>query len=154
MGQSSVQPSGQSSVQPSVQTPDEKFVRDGFAYLNTRNLDAFFTLYSEDLRNPSLAKLGLPTDKDGFRAFVGGFYTSFSHPRFTPQTIVCSGDTAMFRWVFTGTHTGDFNGVKPTGKSVEIDCFTTFRMAPGGKIIEQHELGDMLSLFKQLGAIA
>lgn len=134
-------------------TLNEKFVNDGFGYLNERNLDAFFNLYAEDLQNPSLAKLGLPTTKDGFRAFVGGFYASFSEPRFTPQTIVCSGDTAMFRWIFTGRHTGDFNGVKPTGRNVEIDCFTTFRMAPSGKIVEQHELGDLWSLFRQLGTI-
>jgi len=145
---------GQTSGQISGQTPDEKFVRDGFGYLNARNLDAFFALYSEDVRNPSLAKLGLPINKDGFRAFVGGFYASFSDPRFTPRSIVCSGDTAMFRWVFTGKHTADFNGVKPTGKNVDVDCFTTFRMAHDGKVIEQHDLGDMLSLFKQLGAIA
>jgi predicted ester cyclase len=136
-----------------ARTPDERFVNDGFGFLNARNLDAFFGLYSDDLRNPSLAKLGLPTNKDGFRAFVGGFYASFSQPKFTPQTIVCSGDTAMFRWVFTGQHTSDFNGVKPTGKNVEVDAFTCFRLGSGGKIVEQHDLGDMLSLFKQLGAI-
>ena len=52
-------------------TVDRQYVETGFGYLNSRNLDAFFALYSDDLRNPSLATMGLPTNKDGFRAFLG-----------------------------------------------------------------------------------
>lgn len=134
-------------------TVDRHYVETGFGYLNSRNLDAFFALYSDDLRNPSLATMGLPTNKAGFQAFVGTFYQSFSSPQFLPQKIVCEGDTTMFRWIFKGVHTGDFNGVKPTNKAVEINAFTTFRMGPDGKIIEQHDLGDMLTLLKQIGAM-
>lgn len=134
------------------QTVTEQFVRDGFGYLNAKNLDAFFALYSDDVRNPSLSTMGLPTNKDGFKAFVNGFYSSFTEPRFVPQRILCDGDATMFRWIFSGMHTGDFNGIKPTGKQVQIDCFTTFRLGADGKVIEQHEVGDMLTLLKQLGA--
>jgi hypothetical protein len=35
---------------------------------------------------------------------------------------------------------------------VQVDCFTTFRLGPDGKVIEQHDLGDMLTLLKQVGA--
>lgn len=132
--------------------PTKKFVEDGFGYLNQRKLEAFFGLYSEDLRNPSLAHMGLPTNKEGFKAFVGGFYSAFSDAQFLPQEIVCAGEIAMFRWVFKGTHTGPFNGVSPTGRRVEVDAFTSFHMASDGKIIEQHDLSDLLGLMKQLGA--
>ncbi len=134
-------------------TVTHKFVEDGFVYLNKRNLEAFFGLYADDMRNPSLATMGLPTTKDGFKAFVNGFYASFSEPRFLPQKILCEGDSAMFHWVFKGTHTGDFNGVKPTGRPVEVNAFTTFRMGASGKIVEQHDVADMLSLLKQIGAM-
>jgi len=136
------------------QTVTEQFVRDGFGYLNSRNLDAFFGLYSDDVRNPSLATMGLPPNKDGFRTFITGFYEAFSDPRFEPQRILCDGDVTMFRWVFTGKHTGDFNGIKPTGKRVQVDGFTTFRLGADGKVIEQHEVGDMLTLLRQIGAVA
>ena len=133
--------------------PTVKFVNDGFGFLNARNLTAFFDLYSADLRNPTMANLGLPTNKEGFMTFVNGFYASFSEPQFLPQKILCEGDSTMFRWVFKGKHTGDFNGVKPTGKSVEITCFTSFRMLPDGKIIEQYDGGDLLTLMRQIGAL-
>ena len=136
-----------------AQKVTQQFVENGFGYLNAKNLDAFFALYAENLSNPSLKNMGLTPDKGGFQKFVGGFYESFSGAKFTPQTILCQDDRAMFRWIFSGKHTGVFNGVKPTGKSVEIDCFTSFRMGPDGKIVEQHEVGDMLSLLKQIGAL-
>jgi hypothetical protein len=34
---------------------------------------------------------------------------------------------------------------------VEIDCFTTFRLGPDGKVIQQHDLGDLASLMRQIG---
>lgn len=134
------------------QTVTEQFVRDGFGFLNARALDSFFALYSDDLRNPGLANMGLPPNKDGFKAFINGFYAAFSEPAFTPQQILCDHPVAMFRWVFTGKHTGEFNGLPPTGKSVKVEGFTTFRMGPDGKVVEQHEVADMLTLLKQLGA--
>jgi predicted ester cyclase len=132
----------------------QKIVSDGFAYLNERRLDEFFGLYAPEVRNPSLANMGLPTNLDGFKAFVGTFYSSFSNPQFLSQTVLCDGDTAMFRWVFKGKHTGDFNGVKPTGKDVQVDAFTTFRLGPNGKIIEQHDVANTMTLLRQIGATA
>lgn len=130
-----------------------QFVENGFGYLNDKKLEPFFALYAENLSNPSMKNLGLTPDKDGFKKFVSGFYESFSGARFTPQNILCQDDRAMFRWIFTGKHTGTFNGVKATGRPVEVDCFTTFRMGSDGKIVEQHDVGDMLSLLKQIGAL-
>jgi predicted ester cyclase len=50
-------------------------------------------------------------------------------------------------------HTGAFNGVPPTGRQVEIDAYTTFRMGPDGKIVEQHDGADLLTLMRQIGAL-
>ena len=132
-------------------TVTKKFVEDGFSYLNSRNLEAFFALYSEDVSNPSLANLGLPTNKGGFRSFVGLFYSAFGDAQFLPQTILCEGDTTMFRWIFKARHTGEFNGIKPTNRPVEIDCYTTFRLGADGKVIRQHDLGDLTTLMRQIG---
>lgn len=130
-----------------------KVVEDGFGYLNRRELEKFFELYSDDLRDPTLANLGLPTNKDGFKLFVGGFYASFSNPQFTAQKIVCEGDTTMFHWTFKGRHSGEFNGIPATGKEVDINAFTRFRLGGDGKIVEQHDVADLTTLARQLGAM-
>jgi steroid delta-isomerase-like uncharacterized protein len=131
----------------------ERFVEDGFGLLNARQLDQFFGLYASELRNPGLPTLGLPATKDGFRTLVGAFYQSFSDARFVPQKICCAGDTAMFRWVFRGRHTGPFQGIPATGKTVEVNAFTSFRVGPSGTIIEQHDHADVPTLLRQLGVM-
>ena len=132
-------------------TSTSDFVSEGFGYLNARNLDRFLALYAPTLRNPSLAALGLPTDKGGFQAFVGSFYEAFSEPQFLPQTVLTEGPTAMFRWTFKGKHTGVFNGMAPTGKNVEVMCFTTFRRGADGRVEEQYDLADLPTLMRQIG---
>jgi predicted ester cyclase len=131
----------------------DKLVAEGFGYLNAKKTEEFFSLYSEDLRSPTLANMGLPTNKDGFKAFVNMFYAAFSETQFLPQTVLTEGDTAMFRWVFKAKHTGDFNGVEPTGRQVEVDAFTTFRRGADGKVIVQHDVADLVTLLRQIGAM-
>jgi hypothetical protein len=63
-----------------------QIVDEGFGYLNRKTLDSFFALYSDDMRNPSLATMG-----------VSMFYAAFSDTQFLPHKVVCEGDTAMFR---------------------------------------------------------
>jgi len=133
-------------------TATKDLVAKGFGYLNERNLDAFFGLYSDDLRNPTLESMGLPTNKDGFKAFVNVFFTSFGSPQFLPQKVLCEGDTAMFHWVFKAQHTGEFQGVKASGKPVEFNAFVRFRVASDGKVIEQFDCADLATLMRQIGA--
>jgi predicted ester cyclase len=132
----------------------QELVAKGFAYLNERKLDAFLELYSNDLHNPTLAAMGLPTNKQGFKSFISVFYESFGSTQFLPQKVLCEGDTAIFHWVFKGQHTGEFNGVKPSGKRVEIDAFVRFRVASDGKVIEQFDCADLPTLMRQIGASA
>jgi predicted ester cyclase len=39
------------------------------------------------------------------------------------------------RWTITGTHTGEWNGLAPTGTTIQYSGMTLFRLA-GGKIVE------------------
>jgi predicted ester cyclase len=52
----------------------------------------------------------------------------------------------------TGTHTGEFNGIAPTGKRVEIQFVDILRLRDG-QIIEHWLSMDQLSFMQQLGVI-
>ncbi len=54
--------------------------------------------------------------------------------------------------VMTGTHTGDFFGISPTGNKIKVYQMQFERIA-NGKMIEHWRVTDDLSLMKQLGQI-
>lgn len=65
---------------------------------------------------------------------------------------VAEGDKVVTYKVFTGTHTGDFMGIAPTGKQVRFDVMDIVRIADG-QIVEHWGLVDQLGLLTQLGAV-
>ena len=50
----------------------------------------------------------------------------------------------------TGTHTGEFLGIQPTGKKVEYESNELYRIADG-TIAEEWICSDMLTLMAQIG---
>lgn len=65
---------------------------------------------------------------------------------------VAEGDKVVTRWTATGTQTGPFQGIAPTGRrctmsGIDIDYVID------GKTVECWSLADTLSLLQQLGAI-
>ena len=65
---------------------------------------------------------------------------------------VAEGDKVVTRWTATGTQTGPFQGIPPTGRrgtmsGIDIDYVID------GKTVECWSLADTLSLLQQLGVI-
>ena len=63
--------------------------------------------------------------------------------------IVAEGDFVVIHFVSRGTNEGSFLGNPPTGKQIQINEMSIFRIADG-KIAEQWLLPDMLSMQQQL----
>jgi steroid delta-isomerase-like uncharacterized protein len=69
------------------------------------------------------------------------------------EDLVAEGDKVAKRWIFRGTHTGEYAGIPPTGKQVTMRGITLYRLA-GGKVTELYWNYDVFGLLQQLGAIA
>ena len=56
------------------------------------------------------------------------------------------------RYTVRATHQGEFGGIPPTGKQIEMKGIWIHRLA-GGKIVEgrQWGLADVLGVYRQLG---
>ena len=54
--------------------------------------------------------------------------------------------------MFHGRHTGEFQGIEPTGREVEIHVIDIVRVA-NGRIVEHWNCVDRLGLLAQLGAL-
>ena len=66
---------------------------------------------------------------------------------------IAEGEKVANRFVFLGTHLGEFEGVTPTGKRVEFTGNSIDRVVEG-KIVESWVELDMLGVMRQLGAVS
>lgn len=68
------------------------------------------------------------------------------------QQMVAEGDLVAVRWTGHGTNTGTGNGLPATGKRLEIEGITIFRIVEG-RIVEEWNSIDELGLMQQLGVV-
>lgn len=66
------------------------------------------------------------------------------------RNVLTDGETAMVELHFTMTHQGEFNGIPPTGRTVEFDGMGTFEIEDG-RVQELRNYFDSQELFEQLG---
>jgi steroid delta-isomerase-like uncharacterized protein len=90
-----------------------------------------------------------PLDRAAFPEFVGGFPAGFSNFRIELESIIAEGDEVATRFVLSGTHKGEFMGVQPTGKKVELAGEAFYRLRDG-KIVEDRPLIDWAQMLEQL----
>ncbi|MEM7122093.1 MAG: ester cyclase [Pseudomonadota bacterium] len=89
---------------------------------------------------------------DEWTKALKGYRQSFPETTVEILMQVGEGDTVATHWRFTGTQTGTYLGLEPTGKTVtwtgtQIDRFED------GKIAESWVNWDMYTMFKQLGLL-
>lgn len=112
---------------------------------NVTALDGFFT---PDCRahipgSPS------PTDRNGFKQFVGMFYAAFPDLTHEIKFQAAEGDLVVSLVNARGTHGGDFQGIPATGKKIAITDIIIARIEQD-RIIELWAQFDVLGLFEQL----
>jgi predicted ester cyclase len=82
------------------------------------------------------------------RAFYGGFPDLFH----TFEEEIASGDKAIIRFTLHGTHQGNFMGIPPTQKKIEVGAIAVFHIADG-KVAEIRGQFDQLGMMQQLGLL-
>ena len=68
------------------------------------------------------------------------------------EDIFSTDDKVVGRWTGSGTHTGEINGIPPTGKQISVDAISIHR-CKDGKIAETWEVWDTLGFLQQLGVV-
>jgi len=94
----------------------------------------------------------LPAGRDGIKALGQVIVAAFPDVHASVQDLIADGDKVIERTQTSATHTGEFNGIPPTGKQVGWTEIHIYRLE-GGKIAEQWSEIDLLGLLVQLGAI-
>ncbi len=89
---------------------------------------------------------------EGERQLVTLVRGAFPDGRISIEDLVAEGDRVAVCWTFRGTHRGEFRGIAPTVKEVEMGAMDLVRIA-GGKKAETWSNVDMMAMMRQLGAI-
>ena len=117
---------------------------------NRGNYDAADELVAADYLRHDLRPGDAPPGPEGQKAVAAGFRAAFPDARLDVEALVSEGDLVVARWTISGTNTGPWGGVAPTGKSVRFAGVNFFRIADG-KIAEIWNIRDDLGLREQLG---
>lgn len=93
-----------------------------------------------------------PMTRADHEAFAKAFYAAFPNLLHTVDEVLAEGDKVVVRFTIRGTHTGDFLGIPPTKKSIEVGAIGVFRVADG-KVAELHAQFDQMGMMRQLGVM-
>jgi steroid delta-isomerase-like uncharacterized protein len=93
---------------------------------------------------------GFPTGREGIKQLLKVYKVAFPDMHFTVEDQIAEGDTVVTRWTMRGTHQGDLFGTAPTGRRVEVEGITIFRVQDG-RIVERWAQLDALGQMRQLG---
>ena len=78
---------------------------------------------------------------------------AFPDWRMTVEDLIAGEDKTVARLTATGTHKGEFMGVPPTGRHVDVQLIDIMRFDGAGLVCEHWGVADMLSLMQQLGVV-
>jgi steroid delta-isomerase-like uncharacterized protein len=119
---------------------------------NTGDLDRIEAVYASDFVAHWPASSEVPERRglDGVRFGVQRIRTAFPDWHERIEDVFASGDRVASRYVSTGTHRGAFWGLEPSGRRIEIQEMSIYRVADG-RIAEQWCLFDELGRLQQLG---
>ena len=87
----------------------------------------------------------------GLKKSMSRFLSAFPNLRVTITEIVAEGDKVVIWYSVQGTQSGEFDGIRATGKQVQWIGADLFRIM-NGKIVECLFVDDSLGLLRQLGA--
>jgi steroid delta-isomerase-like uncharacterized protein len=112
------------------------------------NLNAADTLMTRDavIHEPVT---GTPED---LKAVATTIRSAFPDWHSTVEEVIVEGDRVAERWTGRGTHRGEFQGISPTGKQVEVSGVVFYRIEDG-KIAEFRGQYDRMGLMQQLGVM-
>src|SRR5262249_40415942 len=96
---------------------------------------------------------GQRLDREGWIGFSQMFYAGFPDGRHDHEDAIAQGDHVTMTGTFHGTHTGDFQGMPPTGRAVALSYLVLARVA-GGRVVDIWAQFDSAGLLGQLGALA
>lgn len=117
---------------------------------NEKNLEAIDTYFSESIVR-KVNSVNLATSKNELSANMQVYFTGFPDLEIQANNMVAEGNRIYMSWTITGTNTGVFGELPPTGKKIKISGITRMDFDDDGKIEVEEVYYNELSLLQQMG---
>ena len=127
-------------------------MRRCYELINAGDIDGFGRFLSEDFVEHEQAP-GLEPTREGVLEFFRLYRAGFPDLRFEPEDFIASGDKVVTRARATGTNTGEFLGMPPTGKRMDIQLVDIVRFGDDGIGREHWGVADVMTMMQQLGHV-
>jgi steroid delta-isomerase-like uncharacterized protein len=133
--------------------PSERNVallRSAIQEWNAGNLEAYLALYDSEAVLEGYA--GVEPGLTGIHQFYKSFWTAFPGSRLVCEDVFASGDKVACRFVLSGKHMGEFQGVPASGRDIALPGITILEFQ-SGRCVRRWSYTDGVGLLQQIGAL-
>lgn len=117
--------------------------------LNEHDPDQVDRFVARDYRNHNVF---VGDGREANRKFWAGFFAALPDLTATMEDLVVAGDRVVGRFVYRGTHAGEFMGIPATGRRVEMRSIDIWRVEDDMFVEHWDEL-NTLQVLQQIGAL-
>jgi predicted ester cyclase len=115
---------------------NKAIARRVYEIISTGDFGRAEEILDQDAPDNELLSYDPPTKLiDTFKETFSEARAGFPDLSITVEDVMAEGDRVATRVTMRGTHRGEFQGIAPTGKRVEVRVIDMFRIS-GGKIME------------------
>jgi steroid delta-isomerase-like uncharacterized protein len=126
-------------------------VQEHFRIENTHDLDAVIDTFGNTCS--FLANNELHDGREAVRAFYAEFFHGFPDLQFDIKSLHVAEEAIPVEMVLSGTHTGTWFGIPPTGRHFEMPACAVFIFDEQDRIAGERGYFDSALLLRQLGLL-
>ena len=128
----------------------KEFATKWFGAIDAKNYDSLKSMMADNhqFTNPVTPT---PLSAAEHIGMIQQMMASFTGTHTIEQTI-CEGDWVVTRGRWSGTHTGEFNGIPASGKPVNFSMCDVMHVV-NGKLVEEYMEWNAMTLMMQIGAM-
>ncbi|HVM40089.1 MAG TPA: ester cyclase [Acidimicrobiia bacterium] len=122
--------------------------------VNTHDPDAVAAWFADDAVQRRVATGEVAKGREEIRAAVAETFGVLPDLRIEVHDAFATGNRMCVQGVLTGTHRGEWMGIPPTDRAIEVETCLVFRFNEDGLVAEETIYGDSATVLSQLGLLA
>jgi steroid delta-isomerase-like uncharacterized protein len=137
-------------AQAEVEEQNKEIVKRVFEEMNKGNIEIINELYAPDYSYYSPSNNPEPMSREETIEFLKMVFKAFPDVNWSIEDLIAKDDRIVIRFIVTGTHQEEFQGIPATGNKMEVGSILIWS-TKNGKIVEEREEANMLGMMMQLG---